>query len=50
MGLVQNWGSGSNSGWRERVVGLMVFLSEFGTERTIIDHAPNLKQWVGAAS
>jgi hypothetical protein len=43
-GLVQNWGSGGNSGWRERVVGWMEFLSEFGTKRTIINRAPNLKQ------
>jgi len=27
----------------------MEFLSEFGTERTIIDRVPNLKQPVGAA-
>jgi len=44
MGLVQNWGSGGNCGWRERVVGWMESLSEFGTERTIIDRTPNLKQ------
>jgi hypothetical protein len=44
LGLVQNWGSGGSSGWRERVVGWMEFLSEFGTERIIIDRASNLKQ------
>ena len=44
------WGSGGNGGWRECVIGWMEFLSEFGTERTVVDCAPNLKQQVRAAS
>jgi hypothetical protein len=44
------WGSGGNSGREECVVGWMEFLSEFGTERTVVDRAPNLKQQVRAAS
>lgn len=46
----RNWGSGGNGGWRECVVGWMEFLSEFGTERTVVDRAPDLKQQVRAAS
>jgi len=42
-GLVQNWGSGSNRGWRGCVVGWMEFLSESGIKIVIIDRAPNLE-------
>jgi hypothetical protein len=49
-GPPRNWGSGGNGGWREFVVGWMEFLSEFGTERTVVDRAPDLKQQVRAAS
>jgi hypothetical protein len=46
----RNGGSGGNGGWRESVVGWLEFMSEFGTERTVVDRAPNLKQKVRAAT
>ena len=48
QGLVQKWGSGGSSACRDCVVGGMESLSEFGTERTIIDRASNLEQQVSA--
>ena len=44
--LSQHWGSGSDCRWRVRVVGWVELLSEAGTERAIIDGAPNLQQQV----
>ena len=48
-GLSQDWGSGGDCHWRVRVVGWLELLSEAGTERAIVDGAPNLQQQVGAA-
>ncbi len=48
-GLSQDWGSGGDCHWRAWIVGWLELLSEAGTERAIIDGAPNLQQQVGAA-
>ncbi len=48
-GLPQDWGSGGDCHLRVRVVGWLELLSEAGTERAIVDGAPNLQQQVGAA-
>ncbi len=48
--LSQNWGSGGDRHWQVRVVGWQELLSEAGTERAIVDGAPNLQQQIGAAS
>jgi len=49
-GPSRDWGSGGDRHWRAWIVGWVESLSEAGTERAIIDGAPNLQQQVGAAS
>jgi len=49
-GLSQDWGSGRDRHWRVWIVGWVESLSEAGTERAVIDGAPNLEQQVRAAS
>ena len=49
-GLPQDWGSGGDRDWRGWIVGGLEFLSEAGTERSIVDGATNLEQQIGAAS
>jgi len=49
-GPSQDWGSGCDRHRWVWIVGWMELLSEAGTERAIIDGAPNLEQQVGPAS
>ncbi len=44
MGPSQDWGSGGDRHWRVWIVGWLELLSKAGTERAIIDGAPNLEQ------
>jgi len=49
-GPSQDWGSGGYRDRRVGVIGWLELLSKAGTERAIIDGAPNLKQQIGPAS